>query len=385
MTTSLSRMALAIGAAAILLAAASLPLIVANGDSIWDSATTGSVILAISFAAVGAVLAFKRSEHPIGWIFLIAGVANSLNAFSAEYPTYVLVTDPGSGPLGPLFSWIQGWIWAIGAGGFPLILLLFPDGRSLSNRWRWVLWVVLAGIAAAVVGNMIPGAGWAPALQRAGLVLLGSTLVAAVISLFIRFHRASGITRLQIKWLGFAAVITLVVLVTISPAAPLEVSGLLESMLSVLGLIALPSIPAAVGIAILRYRLYDIDFVINRALVYAALTVALGGSYVVLITLFQAALRPVTGSSDLAIVASTLGAAALFRPLRWRIQSFIDRRFYRRKYDAAATIEGFSRKLKEEIDLGDLALGIDRVVRDTLQPDGVILWLHPGETTVGAR
>lgn len=385
MTTSLSRMALAIGAAAILLAAASLPLIVANGDSIWDSATTGSVILAISFAAVGAVLAFKRSEHPIGWIFLIAGVANSLNAFSAEYPTYVLVTDPGSGPLGPLFSWIQGWIWAIGAGGFPLILLLFPDGRSLSNRWRWVLWVVLAGIAAAVVGNMIPGAGWAPVLQRAGLVLLGSTLVAAVISLFIRFHRASGITRLQIKWLGFAAVITLVVLVTISPAAPLEVSGLLESMLSVLGLIALPSIPAAVGIAILRYRLYDIDFVINRALVYAALTVALGGSYVVLITLFQAALRPVTGSSDLAIVASTLGAAALFRPLRWRIQSFIDRRFYRRKYDAAATIEGFSRKLKEEIDLGDLALGIDRVVRDTLQPDGVILWLHPGETTVGAR
>lgn len=378
-------MALAIGAAAILLAAASLPLIVANGDSIWDSATTGSVILAISFAAVGAVLAFKRSEHPIGWIFLIAGVANSLNAFSAEYPTYVLVTDPGSGPLGPLFSWIQGWIWAIGAGGFPLILLLFPDGRSLSNRWRWVLWVVLAGIAAAVVGNMIPGAGWAPALQRAGLVLLGSTLLAAVISLFIRFHRASGITRLQIKWLGFAAVITLVVLVTISPAAPLEVSGLLESMLSVLGLIALPSIPAAVGIAILRYRLYDIDFVINRALVYAALTVALGGSYVVLITLFQAALRPVTGSSDLAIVASTLGAAALFRPLRWRIQSFIDRRFYRRKYDAAATIEGFSRKLKEEIDLGDLALGIDRVVRDTLQPDGVILWLHPGETTVGAR
>lgn len=397
---SLARLAPLVFVAALAFAVAAVFVIPLNGREIGSADATGSAILAISFSAVGALIVVRRPENPVGWIMLLGGFCNSLNAFSWEYARYALVTAEGRRPLGHFFAWLSTWIFAPGfVASFPLTLLLFPTGRLPSPRWRPLLWLILAGLVLAAVPmavvawplrgpELVTGYLWekevldglAVLLQRTGVVVIVACIFAAVVSMGLRFRRATGEQRQQLKWLVYAGALTFFVTVTASPAAPFELPGFVGALLSILAPLTLPSIPVAVGIAILRYRLYDIDLVINRTLVYGSLTAVLAFVYFGGVVFLQYAFQALTGAdgdSQLAVVASTLVIAALFNPLRHRIQDFIDRRFYRQKYDAARTLEAFSIRLRDETDLERLGDDLVSVVSDTVQPEHASLWLRP--------
>ena len=292
------------------------------------------------------------------------------------------------------------WIWAPGLGLILVFLpLLFPDGRPPSRRWRPVGW--LGGLCIGVICALTSIVLWperGPALVRPGgyageveewrsefldwmysltipvLLLAG---LGAVISLFVRFHRARGSERQQIKWFASAAALSLV---WISVLGQSTLGGLPGAIVALSSLLVSASIPVAVGIAILRHRLYDIDRIINRTLVYGSLTAMLALLYFGSVATTQAIFGALTGQEEqpqLAVVVSTLVIAALFMPLRRRIQSFMDRRFYRRKYDARKTQEAFSAKLRDETDLDRLGEDLMGVVKETVQPAHISLWLHP--------
>ncbi len=391
---------------ALALSVSALALVELNGGNIGSAYAAVPVIWGISFSAVGAVIASRRPENPIGWILLLGGFFSGLNAFSSEYPTYALLTSPGPWPGGAFFSWLFTWAFAPGFATFPLTLLLFPTGRPPSPRWRLLLWLIAAALALIVVPQAVAAwplrgpallgdpsrvlerlGGPAETLMYMGVYVIVLSMLASVVSLVLRFRRAPGEERQQIKWLLYAGALMFVALVTVSPAAPFDLPGFLEVALeTILVPLAIPSIPVAIGIAILKYRLYDIDVVINRTLVYGTLTLILVAVYVGSVVVLQGLLRALTGQeSQLTIVASTLAIAALFNPLRRRVQSFIDRRFYRRKYDAAKTLEAFSAKLRDETDLEALNNELVSVVRETIQPAHVSLWLRPEATRKGAR
>jgi hypothetical protein len=354
------------------------------------------VVLVVSFSVVGALILSHRPENTIGWIFCAAALFQALSEFGLEYATYSLITRPGALPLGAEMSWLADWIWALGLGLILVFLpLCFPDGRPPSRRWRPVAW--LGGLAIGLISVPVPiltwpergttvlrGGGigqedpvWLVTLVEAGFPLMLLAGLAAVISLFVRFHRARGDERQQIKWFASAAALTLAWIFVFEQLGSAE-GGVLEAIAAVSSLVLVPSIPIATGIAILRYRLYDIDRIVNRALVYAALTASLVLVYLVGVVSLQYAFRVLAGgNSQLAIVASTLAIAALFYPLRRRIQGFIDHRFYRRKYDAARTLADFSARLRSETDLDALGASLVTVARDTVQPEHVSLWLRP--------
>jgi hypothetical protein len=376
-----------------------------NGGEIGSSDTTGAVILAVSFSAVGAVIVARRPENPVGWILLFAGLCNSLNGFSWEYSRYALLTAAGPWPLGPFFAWLSVWIFAPGfVASFPLTLLMFPTGRLPSPRWRPLLWLIAAGLVLAVMPmaaaawplrgpTLVTGNVWtsgavgslAVTLQRLGVLVIILCILASVTSVVSRFRRAAGEERQQLKWLVYAGALTFGVTVTASPAVLFEWPDPVSALLSILAPLSLPSIPVAVGIAILRHRLYDIDVIINRTLVYGLLTAVLALVYSGGVVLSQGVLRALTGQeSTFAVVVSTLVIAALFNPLRRRIQTFIDRRFYRQKYDAKGTLEAFSAKLRDETDLDRLGGELVSVVSETVQPTHASLWLRPARPE-GAR
>ena len=353
-------------------------------------------VLVVSFSVVGALIVSHRPENTIGWVFCTAALCQGLSEFGLEYATYALITRSGSLPLAAEMSWLAEGIWAPGLGLILVFLpLLFPDGRPPSRRWRPVAWlgglsIILIWVPISILiwperGTALlrggePGGespGWLLAFAEAGFPLMLLTGLLAVISLFVRFHRARGGERQQIKWFASAAALTFAWIFVFEQLLRAE-GGVLEAIAAVSSLVVVPSIPIATGIAILRYRLYDIDLIINRTLVYGALTALLVAVYVGSIVVLQGLLRALTGQeSQLAIVASTLVVAALFNPLRRRIQSFIDRRFYRSKYDARKTLQTFSAKLREETDLEALNNELVRVVRETMQPTHVSLWLRP--------
>src|ERR671916_635600 len=372
------------------LAVGALLLWFLNGGSLIGFVREGDgavVVLVVSFSVVGALILSHRPENTIGWIFCAAALFQALSEFGLEYATYSLITRPGALPLGAEMSWLADWIWALGLGLILVFLpLCFPDGRPPSRRWRPVAW--LGGLAIGLISVPVPiltwpergmavlrGGGigdedpaWLVALVEAGFPLMLLAGLAAVISLLVRFHRARGDERQQIKWFASAAALTLAWIFVFEQLGSAE-GGVLEAIAAVSSLVLVPSIPIATGIAILRYRLYEIDRIVNRALVYAALTASLVLVYLGGVVSFQYAFRAFAGgSSQLAIVASTLVIAALFNPLRRRMQSFIDRRFYRSKYDAARTLERFSRKLRDETDLQALNHELVEVVRETMQP-----------------
>ncbi|MDQ4126911.1 MAG: hypothetical protein M3151_02985 [Actinomycetota bacterium] len=398
---SMARLAPLAFVAALALSAAALFVVPLNGGEIGSSDTTGSVILALSFSAIGAVIVFRRPENAVGWILLFGGLCNSLNGFSWEYSRYALLTAAGPWPLGPFFAWLSVWIFAPGfVASFPLTLLLFPTGRLPSPRWRHLLWLIAGGLALAVVPMaaaawpirgpaLVTGNVWtngavgslAVAPQRLGVVVIILCILASVVSIVLRFRSAAGEERQQLKWLVYAGALTFGLTVTASPAVPFEWPEPFSSLLSFLATLLLPSIPVAVGIAILRHRLYDIDFLINRTLVYGSLTAVLALVYAGGVVLSQSVLRALTGQgSTFAVVVSTLVIAGLFSPLRRRIQAFIDRRFYRKKYDAKATLEDFSARLRDETDLDRLGGELVSVVRETVQPAHASLWLRPART-----
>jgi hypothetical protein len=283
---------------------------------------------------------------------------------------------------------------------FVLIPLYFPDGRPVSRRWAFVGWLSLGSLLvftllyAVAPVEAVQGSGiqnplgieafrpFVNAFETVVLVWFIGLILAAAASLVVRFLRSVGEERLQLKWFTYAAAILPVWFVLNSP-----VQNAFPHLFAVLDSLVIAAVPIAAGIAILRYRLYDIDVIINRTLVYGVLSLLLGLIYFGAILLSQAALRTLAGGeSSLAVVASTLVIAALFNPLRQRVQDFIDRRFYRKKYDAAKTLEAFSARLREETDLDRLCGELVSVVHQTIQPDHASLWLKPqGEMERGER
>jgi len=354
------------------------------------------LLVSLSFATVGALVASRQPRNAIGWIFCALGVCNALAAASQGYAIYALLTGPAYLPGGAVANWLSSLLAGpIVFAMFALVLLLFPDGRPLSRRWRPAVWLDLAAIAlifgfAFKPGPLgtslldtdnpfgIEGAGaLLETLGVAGIFLTLAVAATGAVSLVLRLRRSRGDERQQLKWFAFAGAVFSAAFATGPVLWSLPPSSGFGWIWTVLFLSAVSTIPAAAGVAILRYRLYDIDLLINRTLVYGSLTVMLVGIYLGAVISLQYAFRAATGQeSTLAIVASTLAIAALFNPLRRRIQGFIDRRFYRRKYDAARTLAAFSARLRDETDLDTLNEDLASVVDETLQPAHVSLWLR---------
>jgi hypothetical protein len=366
-----------------------------NGHRITDTAVVGIALLAITFPLVGAVVAARRPRNPLGWIFCAIGLSYGLTVTGEAYGVYTLRTAPGSLPGGGLMSWLGNWAWAPGLGLLmTFALLLFPDGRLPSRRWRPVAWLSAASIA-VICG---PGAAWswsqrglavlesnqeglesAPRLiwllVQAGLPLMLLCGLASVVALLVRFRRSRGAERQQLKWFAFAGAVTFAGLALIMTPSQYGWIGPVSALVT---LPVLVSMPVAAGVAILRYRLYDIDRLINRTLVYGLLTALLGALYAGVVLVLGQVFGGIGDSPPSWVIAgATLSMAALFQPARHRIQQAVDRRFNRRKYDTAQTIEAYSVRLRDEVDLDTLSVELLGVVDQTMQPTRAWLWLRP--------
>jgi hypothetical protein len=375
-----------------------------------ERGTVGDLVRYVPFLAfpiVGVLIVSRRPGNPIGWICLTAGLFWMLFVVVAQYDAYELATT-GTVTSSATFDALYAWLWVppIGLPGIYMILL-FPDGRLPSRRWRPFPWFAGAVMAVICVGFIfIPGPleghpgvrnplglewlAWLRAVAIFIVLLFPLCILVSALSLVFRYRRSGGEVREQIKWLAFAAcffgvfylgsLLGQLLLVPESMEAEGSSAPLWVTIINDLRLISFAGVPVAVGIAILRYRLYDIEIIINRSLVYGLLTATLVGIYFGGVVSLQYAFRALTGSeSQLAVVASTLAIAALFVPLRRRVQALIDRRFYRRKYDAQKTLSAFSTRLREETDLEALNTELLSVIRETVQPAHVSLWLREAQ------
>ena len=358
-----------------------------------------NTVIAIGFSTVGAIITPRLPpQNPIGWIFCSIGVIAGMRLFVSEYAIVTLLAEPRSVPAmlpgGEVLAWISSWLWVSHIGLFVFLALLFPDGRLPSSRWRpfgWLVGVVVVTGTVSVALWPETAAGFDLVNHPLGIevatdtvnpvetILYALGLIAAA-SLLVRLRRSMGVKRQQVKWFAYAVAVlatSAILAYVVSESVRVVWLGWASFMLVIASVVGLP---VAVGIAILRYRLYNIDLLLNRTLVYGALTAVLAAVYFGSIILFQVLFRAFTGQeSQLAVVISTLAIAALFTPLRRRIQSFIDRRFYRSKYDARKTLEAFSAKLRTETDLDALSGDLIKVIRETMQPKHVSLWLKSPE------
>jgi len=381
----------------------SIPLFLASRsvENRIEAYLVNLVLAALAFSTVGILVASRRRENPVGWLLLGTGILYAMEVFAGNYSTYALSTDQGSLPGGVAAAWLTSWVWILGGSLIPFVFLFFPDGRLPSPRWRPLAWLVLVNSALAdapyafapgpledfpqesPVINPVGVEGSASILDlfaQVSIFMLVPITLGLIFAFYIRFRRARGEERQQIKWVAYAVALFTAVIIVVSVWPSLDTSPLG----SVLFLAAFLAIPSAMALAILKYRLYDIDVVINHTLVYGALTVTLALVYFGSVALLQGILGTLTGQdSQLAVVASTLAIAALFGPLRRRVQDFVDRSFYRKKYDAARTLEAFGMRLRDEVDLENLTGELVAVVEQTIQPAHVSLWLH--EQDRGAR
>jgi hypothetical protein len=387
--------------------AAAVALSVANGTLLRNQGEALLLVVFAAFLVVGCLILARRPGNVIGWIFTAVGLLTMTAVLAETYAEYAYVTRPGSLPAPLVGVWVVTWIWT------PTImlmlvfpLLLFPTGRSLSPRWLPVTWLAVGLIAAYIVlGALYPtldlpdgrtvanpiGVAWINVdASPVGAILIGltlSVLVAAIVSLVLRFRRSRGVERQQMKWFAYAIVVLIGGSVLTGGIADVTGVGWMEGSSFLLSMIGLMCLPIAVGVAILRYRLYEIDLIINRTLVYGPLTATLALVYFGGVAATQLVFRALTDQQQqpqLAVVASTLVIAALFNPLRRRIQSFIDHRFYRQKYDARKTLEAFSARLRNETNLQALSGELTRVVGETMQPAHVSLWLSPDTSVKGS-
>jgi fumarate reductase subunit D len=360
-----------------------------------------SMLLGVGFPTVGAIIASRRTHNPIGWLLCASGLVFGVVMFASEYAIYTLLVSPGTLPAGEALASVTPF-WVLGFNLFVLMLILFPTGQLPRSRWRWVVYLYVAVALAEVVAMLIlPGTlegldlienplgieGLPIGRKPVQALVFTGGLVASA-TLISRLRRGSWVERQQIKWLAYAAAASAGgSILTYTPPEAIGARwvtwiGYVLLELGVLG------IPISIGIAISRYRLYEIDTLINRTLVYGSLTVLLAVVYFGGVTATEAIVRTLTGQEQqpqLAVVVSTLVIAALFNPLRRRIQAFTDKRFYRSKYDARKTLESFSAKLRDETDLDALSGDLTGVVRDTMQPAHVSLWLRPETAQKGKQ
>jgi hypothetical protein len=352
------------------------------------AAQIGLLVTFVGFATVGALVASRQPRNAVGWIFAAVALLVALSVTGGEWAGYTFVESPGSLPAGTLAGWLYLWAWVPAILLIAFIPLLFPNGRVPGSRWLVVLWGLIALLVVMTVGTWFaPGpmnGGEQPswpdnplgvaviddlhdATNNIPTIAFIALLAASVASMLVRFRRSHGDERQQLKWLMFS----LVVLLSVAIPGALGVH-----LGDVVFALTVALLPASVGVAMLKYRLYDIDVVIRKTLVYGVLSAVLAGTYAGLVIAAQAALDPVTGGSDLAIAASTLVVAALFLPVRRRVQGLVDRRFYRRRYDAQRTLEAFGGRLRREVSLDALGEDLCEVVADAMQPAQVTLWLR---------
>jgi hypothetical protein len=352
----------------------------------WSAGTVQSVIATsagfLTFSAVGLLIILRRPGNTVGWICAGTGFFGHLTGFATEYAKYSYFEQPV--PLGPLFAWFSAWTWAPMVF-LPLtqLLLLFPDGSALSTRWRRfgtgaaVLLVLVCAGSSLLEGDDTPPRNPLAfeSTEHAILALvaplfgvLALTILVSMLGALLRFRRSQGIQRQQMKWFAFAVAVNLVLQSTNQ-----LVGSDNDNTLFGIGLALLAT---AIGVAVLRYRLYDIDRIVSRTLTYGLLTAGLAAFYLGLVIGLEALLRPVSGGSDLAVVITTLVVAALFLPARRRVQAVVDRRFNRRRYNAQRTIEAFSARLREQVDLDTLRYELLAVVDETMQPSRAGLWLR---------
>jgi hypothetical protein len=339
---------------------------------------------------LGGLIAARRPANLYGWLWCVIGVGVGLDALARGYATYGLLGRPGALPGAMVVAWATNFSWILGVGLLPLVLLLFPDGHVPSRRWRPLAWLILAlAVALPLEGALSPESlqpflenpiaitggplGWlVQAFGQVGLQLFLATLPAAALALALRFRRARGVERQQLKWFAAAGLILVAVPIadTISPFG-FDSNRLIELLTTWL-------LYAAIGIAILRYRLYEIDWIINRTLVYGLLTALLAAVYTGLVLVLGQLFGGLGAEPPTwAVAGATLAVAALFQPARRRIQAAVDRRFNRRKHNTARTIEAYSVRLRDQLDLDTLSAELVAVVNQTMEPTQVSLWLRP--------
>jgi hypothetical protein len=364
-----------------------------DGSGSGTGGELGGAVFITVFATTGALVASRVPRNPVGWLLCSGALAFTVGGISVTISELAL-RDGWHGPVVTSAAWVGTFVWMLGVGpAATFVLLLFPDGRLPSRRWRPIAWLAGAALAVITIGiALAPGriedtnvtnpigvlalADELAVVESAGLVALFACILASCASLVVRYRRSGPEQRQQLKWLAWSLPLVLtwlfssiVVEMWLGGDAGADVSNLLLA-------IGLSVVPVAIAIAILRHRLYDIDLVIKRTLVYGALTATLLVTYLALVLVLQVGLSPVTSTSDLAVAGSTLAVAALFRPLRARIQAGVDRRFFRSRYDAVRTLDAFAGQLRQEVDLESVRTDLRRVVSETVQPAHISIWLR---------
>ena len=351
-------------------------------------------ILGLAYASVGGLVAARRPANVVGWLLLVGGLIFTVASLAFEYANHAYVKG---GPGADLALWVADGPSVITLSIIPLALLLFPDGRLPGPRWRPVAWLAVAGAAALLLGvGLAPGrldaavaadnpfgiggaATPALVLSVAGWSLTVVAFAAAGLATVVRLRASDGAMRQQMKWVAYAAAVLGVVWMAWTTA---YLGPINDHRVATVGIVLLTAafagVPVAMGIAILRHRLFDIDLIIRRTLVYALLVAALTGVYLTGVVGLSAALRAFAGGTGtLVVTLSTLAVAATFHPLRKRIQRAVDRRFYRAKYDAAATIDRFADRLRDQVDLAALNAELLKTVRATMSPAHASVWIRP--------
>ena len=346
-------------------------------------------LFSLVYVLVGAVVAARRPTNPLGWLMLGMGALSSLAVLLGAYAGYALVARPGL-PAGEEAAWVTSWAYWPVLSGIVLMVLIFPEGAPDGRVATWTARTCLVASGFLTLGTSItpgPMDGFGGVANPFGVpelspvvrvvttlstLVLAATFLVALVSVFVRLRRSAGVERRQLSWFGYATV-----LMVVSQLINVPVFGLDSSLLGLLAVVlAIVAFPTAVAVAILRYRLYDIDRIISRTLVYGVLTATLVATYLVSVLLLGIVLEPFARGSDLVVAASTLAVAALFRPVRARIQRVVDRRFYRSRYDAVRTVEAFAGRLRQEVDLDAVSSDLGRAVREAVQPTHVSLWLR---------
>lgn len=363
------------------------------------SAMTGAVMfptVQVAAGSVGALVAWKRSRHPVGWLLLVSGWFSVVGEASGPYRDRALVAGSGPLPFGEVAAWVHPWMWLLGIGCFWTAMLLFPDGRPLARRWWLAVGVPAVGgtlvIAVGVLSLRLPIPtllamsadaelpGVAGSVSVVARALVFGTIPIALLSLVVRYRGSGAGVRAQIKWvlLGTVPLAAGIALFFLTGTSPIDDPLLVGVVLVMVGMVG---VPVGIGVGVLRHRLFDIDHLINRTVVYAMVTAVLGGIYAATVVALQAVLRPLTSTSDLAVAAATLGVAAAFGPVRTHAQAFVDRRFNRARYDAVRTVETFAHRLRDELDLETLTDELGRVASGSLQPASVGVWLRAAGPT----